>query len=186
MIKRVLTRIQCMRYKIKYENDLFIHPLSVINARKGNCLLGREARLSAMTRIDCSANGVVKLGMHSILNTGSRIEADKSVILGKHVAIAPYVYISDRNHEYRDISKPIIRQGYFSRGGIQIGDETWIGIHTSVIGAVKIGRHCVIGANSVVTSDIPDYSVAVGAPARVVKKYNLEKKQWESVNEDIN
>lgn len=66
-------------------------------------------------------------------------------------------------------------------GGVQIGDETWVGIHASVIGPVKIGKHCVIGANSVVTNNIPDYSVAVGVPARVIKNYNFKKKQWESI-----
>lgn len=50
-----------------------------------------------------------------------------------------------------------------------------------MIGPVKIGKHCVIGANSVVTNNIPDYSVAVGVPARVIKNYNFKKKQWESI-----
>lgn len=182
MIKRLLTKIQCIRYSLKYEKGLFIHPLSVINARKGNCFFQEGSSLKSMTRIDCSEKGVVELGEYVSLNTGTRIEAEESVILGKYVTIGPYVYISDRSHEYRDISDPIISQGYFSQGeGVQIGDETWIGVHASVIGAVKIGKHCVIGANSVVTSDIPDYSVAVGTPARVIKKYDFEKKQWENI-----
>lgn len=181
MIKRLLTKIQCVRYSLKYEKGLFIHPLSVVNARKGNCFFHERVSLKSMTRIDCSEKGVVKLGEYASLNTGTRIEVEESVILGKYVTTGPYVYISDRSHEYRDISEPIIRQKYYSRGGVQIGDETWIGIHASVIGAVKIGKHCVIGANSVVTTDIPDYSVAVGIPARVIKKYDFEKKQWESI-----
>ena len=68
-----------------------------------------------------------------------------------------------------------------SLGGEQIGDETWIGIHASIIGPVKIGKHCVIGANSVVTHDIPDYSVVVGNPGKIVKKCDCEKKLWSIV-----
>jgi len=181
MIKKILTKIQCMRYSLKYKKDLFIHPLSVVNARKGNCTFYEGVSLKSMTRIDCSEKGMVELGEFVSLNTGTRIEAEEFVVLGKYVTTGPYVYISDRSHEYRDISKPIIMQGYFSGGGVQIGDETWVGIHASVIGPVKIGKHCVIGANSVVTNNIPDYSVAVGVPARVIKNYNFKKKQWESI-----
>lgn len=52
---------------------------------------------------------------------------------------------------------------------MSIGDGSYIGINTVIVGNVKIGKHCVIGANSVVTKDVPDYSVAVGIPARVIK-----------------
>lgn len=183
MIKKILTKIQCIRYSLKYKKDLFIHPLSVVNARKGNCSFHEGVSLKSMTRIDCSENGMVELGEFASLNTGTRIEAEKSVVLGKYVTTGPYVYISDRSHEYRDIYKPIIRQGYFSRGGVQIGDETWIGIHASIIGPVKIGKHCVIGANSVVTHDIPDYSVVVGNPGKIVKKFDCEKKLWSIVRD---
>lgn len=60
-----------------------------------------------------------------------------------------------------------------------IGEGSWIGENVCVIGA-SVGRHCVIGANAVVTKDIPDYSVAVGAPARVIKKYNFNRGAWVS------
>jgi len=59
-----------------------------------------------------------------------------------------------------------------------IGEGSWIGTKVSIIGSVRIGKHCVIGANSVVTKDIPDFSVAVGAPAKVIKRYDFERKEW--------
>lgn len=61
---------------------------------------------------------------------------------------------------------------------ITIGKDTWIGAHVSIIGNVSIGKHCVIAANSVVVKDIPDYSVAAGVPAKVIKKYSFEKEEW--------
>ena len=62
-----------------------------------------------------------------------------------------------------------------------IDEGTWIGTKTTIIGNVHIGKHCVIGANSVVTKDIPDYCVAAGIPAKIIKRYNFETNCWERV-----
>ena len=72
---------------------------------------------------------------------------------------------------------PIMNQPVKVLRKVRIGEGSWLGENVSVCGA-SIGKHCVIGANSVVTKDIPDYCVAVGSPAKVVKKYDSEKKQW--------
>lgn len=81
------------------------------------------------------------------------------------------MYITDCDHEYRDINVPVIDQGIVRRGQmVSIGEGSYIGINAVIVGNVKIGKHCVIGANSVVTKDVPDYCVAVGSPARVIKK----------------
>lgn len=63
-----------------------------------------------------------------------------------------------------------------------IADDVWIGANSVIIGPCKIGKHSVIGANSVVTSDIPEYSVAVGTPAKVIKHYDFTKGQWVKSN----
>ena len=81
------------------------------------------------------------------------------------------MYITDCDHEYRDINVPVIDQGIVQRGQmVSIGEGSYIGINAVIVGNVKIGKHCVIGANSVVTKDVPGYCVAVGSPARVIKK----------------
>ncbi len=121
-----------------------------------------------------------------IIDDGARIGnynhiiSVREVYIGKHVMTADKVYISDNLHAYEDITQPIIRQPVYFKGTVHIGDGTLVGECVSIIGA-RIGKHCVIGANSVVTRDIPDYSVAVGSPARVIKKYDSDKKQWISV-----
>ena len=71
-------------------------------------------------------------------------------------------------------------QKILDKGPISIGENTWIGENVCVIGS-SIGKHCVIGSNSVVLSNIPDYSVAVGSPAKVIKRYNQITKDWERV-----
>jgi len=104
--------------------------------------------------------------------------AARRVVLGRNVLTANGVYISDNVHTYEDIHTPIMRQPVKFKGEVEIGDGTWLGEYACVIGA-KIGRNCVIGANSVVTRDIPDYCVAVGAPARVIRRFNVTANRWE-------
>lgn len=93
--------------------------------------------------------------------------------IGEKVLLSPNVYITDCDHEYRNIDIPVIDQGIVQKGQtVSIGDGSYIGINTVIVGNVKIGKHCVIGANSVVTKDVPEYCVAVGCPARLIKKIN--------------
>lgn len=110
----------------------------------------------------------------------NHIYATKSIILHKNVLTADKVYISDNLHGYENIDKPIMFQPILQNGTVEIGEGTWLGDNVCVLG-VHIGKHCVIGANSVVTHDIPDYSVAVGVPARVIKQFNTSSKKWELV-----
>jgi acetyltransferase-like isoleucine patch superfamily enzyme len=80
------------------------------------------------------------------------------------------VYITDQNHDYRDITVPISQQSQPERA-VVIGDNSWIGHGAVILPGSHIGKHVVIGANSVVTGKIPDYSVAVGSPAKVIRRY---------------
>jgi acetyltransferase-like isoleucine patch superfamily enzyme len=113
----------------------------------------------------------------SILGHFNHIASVNSVYIGKNVLTADKVYISDHNHQYADISKPVMDQGIYSNGIVSIGDGTWIGENVCIVSA-KIGRNCVVAANSVITKDIPDYSVAAGIPARVIKKYDPDTNRW--------
>lgn len=109
----------------------------------------------------------------------NHIYSTKRIVLEKNVLTADRVYIGDVRHSYSDVYQPIIKQETVNLGTVTVGEGSWIGENTCIIGA-NIGKHCVIGANSVVTHDIPDYSVAVGSPAIVIKSYNFQKKCWES------
>lgn len=118
-------------------------------------------------------------------NIGRRciISAANSITIGKYVLLAPNVFIADTHHAYQQIGVPIMYQGITTHEDrIEIGDETWIGINAVVMGNVTIGKHCVIGANSVVNRDIPDYCVAVGNPARVVKSFDPATQEWVKVS----
>jgi len=102
------------------------------------------------------------------------------VTIGNDIRLAQNITLSGLNHNYEDVSMPIHVQGV-STASIVIEDETWIGANVVVVAGVTIGKHSIVAAGSIVTKDIPPYSVAVGNPARVLKKYNPETKIWEKV-----
>ena len=114
--------------------------------------------------------GTIRIGKGSEIGERCRISITNSLDIGEKVLLSPNVYITDCDHEYRNINVPVIDQGIVQKGQkVSISEGSYIGINTVIVGNVKIGKHCVIGANSVVTKDVPDYSVAVGSPARVIK-----------------
>jgi lipopolysaccharide O-acetyltransferase len=99
------------------------------------------------------------------------LSAVSSVRLGRDVLLARNVYISDHSHAYEDVTRPVRKQGVRNVLPVAIGDGAWLGQGVVVCPGVSIGRGAVIGAGSVVLHDVPAYSVAVGAPARVVRSF---------------
>lgn len=120
------------------------------------------------------------IGDGSIIGHFNHIYATSEIMIGNNVLTADKVYIADNKHAYDDVDVPISKQKIVQLDTVKIGDGAWIGENVCILGA-SVGRNCVIGANSVVTKSIPDYCVAVGAPAKVIKKYNFERKIWERV-----
>lgn len=99
------------------------------------------------------------------------------VKIGNYVMLAQNIVISGLNHGYEDVTMPPRTQKVVTKQ-ITIEDNVWIGANCVITAGVTIGKHAVIGAGSVVTKDIPQFSVAVGNPARVIKKYHLETNTW--------
>lgn len=113
------------------------------------------------------------------------IWATHSVRLERKVLLANHVYITDNIHGYENVDFPIIEQPVIQKKDVVIGEGCWLGENVCVIGA-SIGKHCVIGANSVVTRDVPDYCVAVGAPARIIKRYDFTSQTWKKTDSQGN
>jgi acetyltransferase-like isoleucine patch superfamily enzyme len=97
------------------------------------------------------------------------ISAVREVVLEENVLLARYVYISDHIHRYDLANVPILAQGVSKIRPVRVCVGAWLGQNVVVCPGVTIGRGAVIGANSVVNRDIPEFTVAGGAPARVVK-----------------
>jgi acetyltransferase-like isoleucine patch superfamily enzyme len=113
---------------------------------------------------------VVRIGSRCVIGKGSAIVGHASVEIGDDVWTGPHVYVTDANHGYEDITVPIGLQFAATRP-VRIGSGSWLGAGVVVLPGATIGRHVVVGAGAVVADDLPDNSVAVGNPARVVRRY---------------
>jgi len=108
------------------------------------------------------------VGINCVL--GDKVE------IGSNVMMGPQCYIYTRNHKHNKTDVPMIEQGYEEEKHVIIGNDVWIGSRVTILPGIHIGNGVIIGASSVVTHDIPDYVIAAGNPAKIVKKriaYNL-------------
>lgn len=112
----------------------------------------------------------LKIGKGTYIGRFATIACINRIVIGENVLISDRVFISDVFHGFSDIGQPVSRQPLYSPGPVEIGDGAWIGIGACILPNVRIGKNCVIGANAVVTHDIPDYHIAVGVPARIAKR----------------
>jgi acetyltransferase-like isoleucine patch superfamily enzyme len=144
--------------------------------------LSGERRMAIGSRVFIGAGSWLQVvgdgpGVALTIGDGSAIagncvlSAAQSIRLGRDVALARNVYVADHTHAYDDPSRPIPEQGLANIQPVEIADRAWLGENVVVFPGVRIGRGSVVSANAVVTKDIPDFSLAVGAPARVVRRF---------------
>jgi acetyltransferase-like isoleucine patch superfamily enzyme len=136
------------------------------------------ARLEAV--VNCLGdkfNPSVEIGSGTNIEQGFHLACAERITIGRNVQITENVGIFDIWHPYLDITLPIKCQP-LKTAPVSIGDDSFIGMGAVIQPGVSIGRHCLIGANSVVTENIPDFAVAVGAPARVIRRYDFGAQRW--------
>ena len=121
---------------------------------------------------------VVRIGDRCLIGRGSGIVGHLSITIGDDVFTGHHVYVTDQNHGYEDLSFPIGLQTQAEKA-VVVGDGSWLGHGSIVLPGVTIGRHVVVAAGSVVTTSLPDYCVAAGVPARVLRRY-VEGRGWVS------
>lgn len=119
----------------------------------------------------CDTPRAIEVGSGTSIAGACVISAAQEIRLGANVLLARNVYIADHMHAFEDPESAVLDQGVTRIEPIEIGDGAWLGQNVVVSPGVRIGRGAVVGANSVVRDDVPDFSVAVGAPARVVRTF---------------
>lgn len=125
----------------------------------------------------------LKISDGCVIGRFNHIYATNSIIFEKNVLTANNVYISDNLHDYKNPNLPIMSQPISQRSSVIIGEGSWLGQNACVIGA-SIGRHSVVGANAVVTRDVPDFSVVVGAPAKIIRRFDERYNVWRQTYAD--
>jgi len=160
-----------------------IQPLNLRNADNmflgSGVLIQKHSWLLTLPLLD-KPRPKLTIGDGTLIGYFCHITCVDRVEIGRKVLIADRVHISDNSHAFADPNIPIMDQPVVSKGPVSIGDGTWLGENVSVL-SCRIGRNCVIGANAVVTRDIPDFCVAVGMPARIIKRFDPQSGIWESV-----
>jgi acetyltransferase-like isoleucine patch superfamily enzyme len=120
----------------------------------------------------------IKIGDNVSIGNNSFISANNDIEIGNNVILSAYVFISDHDHGFQDIEKNLEQQPLTEGGFVKIGDNVFLGVKSSVLKNVTIGKKAVIAANAVVTKNVPAYSMVAGNPAKIIKKYDFEQKAW--------
>jgi acetyltransferase-like isoleucine patch superfamily enzyme len=144
--------------------------------RDGRLTVGAGVLFEPGVWITAPGQARVRIGACSFFNKGVMVAAQELVEIGEHCMLANGCFVSDAEHRYDDPEQPITWQGFASRGPTRIGDNCWLGANVVVTSGVTVGERCVIGAGSVVTRDIEPFSIAVGAPARVLRQVEYAKR----------
>ena len=140
--------------------------------------LGARSVIEYFSIID---NGVGAIQIGNDSRVGLRNTIIGPVTIGNQVILAQNVVLSGLNHNYENINLPIRKQGV-KVASIVIEDECWIGANSTITAGVHIGKHSIVAGGSVVVKNIPDYCIVAGNPARILKQYDFEKKEWVKVN----
>jgi len=160
-----------------------IHGTQYIFIGEG-CFFGDGLVLVATKNSGSTSEGPkILIGDRCVFGAGAFISCTHSIHVGADVLTSARVFIGDSYHGYSDPSKPIIQQGMEGENEIKIGDGSFLGIGCAVLSGVTLGKNCFVGANAVVTKSFGDYSVIAGNPARLIKRYDLERKKWVAMDD---
>lgn len=144
--------------------------------------LFRLGKYSVIEDYSCLNNSVGDIIIGDYCRIGLSNTVIGPITIGNRVNISQNVVLIGLDHNYQDVHKGIIEQGV-TTSPITIGDDTIIGANTIVLSGITIGKHCFIGAGCLVNKDIPDYTVAVGNPVRIIKQYDFNQEKWIRINQ---
>lgn len=196
ILKKIALRmlIPANQYKPRLWVKLILNPFK---HKKGKgSVIQRRTRLDLFpyNKFECGEKSIIE--DFSTLNNavGDIIIGNKSIIgigctligpikIGNEVMLAQNIVLSGLNHDYIDVTISPLMQKVVCKQ-IVIADHVWIGANSVITAGVTLGKHSIIGAGSIVTKDIPEYSVALGNPAKVIKKYNFQAGAWESIRNE--
>lgn len=177
------TRLQ---YKFYKKGSFLGRPYSVVNSKYVE--VGNNVKVKKNSRIECFSsfcgtnyNPKIVFEDGVIIGFNCTFFGTHTLRIGHDTILAGGCMVTTENHGIDPVSNIPYHAQPLSSAPVDIGNGCWLGQNVCVLPGVKIGCKCIIGSNAVVNKDIPDYSIAVGVPARVIKTYNFDKQIWEKV-----
>lgn len=164
---------------------LLRYPVFIRN--KKNIKISEGLTTGYNCRIEAFNNGQIVFGKNDRLGDYVHIASGEKVVIGDDVLMASHIFITDLEHgnysgENQSDPQTKVNDRTLSTKPVIIGNNVWLGESVKVLKGVTIGDNSIIGANALVVSDIPANCIAVGSPAKVIKKYDSDKKQWVKVD----
>ncbi len=141
---------------------------------QGRLSIGEGTLLEPGCWITMAPEARITIGEGCFLNRGVMLAAQQGIEIGDHTMFANGCFVGDASHNYEDPDLPITWQGFSSKGPVKIGSNCWFGIGVVVTSGVSVGERCVVGANSVVTRDLPPGTIAAGSPAKVIREIEFK------------
>lgn len=190
-VGRLYTRLIKRKFASFGRNSVIMPVLNSTNERfisiGKNVNIGSFCRIAVATefgghKVKSDNNIRLKIGDNVSIGNNSFISANNSIEIGNNIIMSSYVFITDHDHGFQNVEKNLDEQPLSEGGHVRIGDNVFLGVKSSVLKNVTIGERSVVAANAVVTRDVPPYSIVAGNPARVIKKYDFEKKEWTKIN----
>lgn len=146
-------------------------------------IISRRVRILPGVRIETHEGGAILFEENISIGQNFHITSAGKLIIGRDTTISGNVFITDIDHDYKEIGTHILNQK-FVVSETRIGPNCFIGYGVAIQAGTILGRQCIVGAGSVVRGHFPDYSVIVGIPAKVIKRYNIKTEAWEKTNPD--
>lgn len=182
----VVTPLYTRRFKYFGKNSVLYSPLIIRG--KENISIGNDTTILNGVRIqtynDKTGNKAkVHIGNKCFFGYNNSFLAGEDIVIDDGVLMASNILISSENHSIDPENEKYYMDQPLNCKAVHVGEGTWIGEKVCIMPGVGIGKKCVIGAASIVTKSIPDYSMAVGSPAKVIKKYDFKTQRWEKLEE---
>jgi len=160
------------RFRYIGTNALIAPRLEALHLPK-QITIGDHTSIDKGARLTCWESGQINIGKRCCLGLQNHLTSVQSIYIGDDVLTGSNVLISDNAHgafSMEDLQLPPLKRPIIHKGDIRIGNRVWIGQNACIMGGVTIGDGAIVGANSVVTHDVPAYSIAAGIPAKIIKQ----------------
>ena len=182
-MKKLLWALRAIIYKLNFKrighSSYIGRPLFIKGSNKIS--LGNKVRIFPGARIEVHGGGEIIIEDNCSIGHGLHLVASHTLIIGNNTTISSNVLITDTDHDYQVLDTHVLEQKHLIKP-TYIGENCFIGAGAKIHPGTILGKQCIVGSNAVVKGSYPDYCVIAGVPGRIIKKYNLETKEWEKVN----